>query len=604
MSVEYTNVRLLSGVPFDNAYAHTRLFDSEEEQSAYFTSFTPVKQGVNYSYQREEGVFRVDAPKDSLLGVNYIMFKNTEYKNKWFYGFVTNKQYKTDDVTFVSFEIDVMQTWMFDYSLRPSYVVREHADRFSSGRPVVNTIDEQLMYGSEYDLAFGANFHPMSGINFLVIITSERMPKGDIETDRSGAIVGSPSSFNYYIVPISSTGETYDIVLGDQQGSNENLANFDDYISFISGKEPFLNRVVAAYVTSYCGINFNVNHTDNYVSYTNTNNIQLSRIDFVDSIDSTLWRFSFYSVEKITSFDTKEIIVSTDIYSDFESKTDVFESKCYMYPYCLLEIADMKGNILTLRPEYLKNGELKLKVLGSLGTSNKVAYVPVGYNTSVEGSEKILSDFSLIDSDPTDIGTKSDYAAAMLQGEKNSLKAQQQNILNTYNHGRGNVAMSAAGAAFSALASGNPAVGLMNISGAGQQMNNLVAEKENSLNALSAKLEDINNVPDTIKQMGSNTSFSYGNFHNNIYIRWKMAKPEYLKRLDNYFKTYGTKTLDIKTPNLKTRRYWNFIKTKEVNLIGTVAIKDIMLIKQIFDAGITLWHDNNVLNYNRQNKEV
>lgn len=599
----YTSVRLLSGVPFDNTYAHTRWFGSESEQAAYFTGFTPVKQGANYSYQRAEGVFRVDAPKDSLLGVNYMMFKNSEYINKWFYAFVTHLEYK-NDTTFVHFQIDVLQTWMFNFSFRQSYIVRQHSQRYLSGKPVVNTIDEQLMYGSDYDLAFSSNFHPMNSVNFMVLITSERAVLEEDKTDKSGTIVGSPSSFNYYIVPVDNSGNVYDIKVGSTPLDRANLGSFEQYISFISDREPFLNRVIAAYMTSYCGINFVIDKTNKNVSYENTDNINLSRTSFLSDMDGTEKRFTFYGVNKVTSFDTKEITITDNVYTDFMNNSNVFESKCLMYPYCLLEMTDMKGNVLTLKPEYLKDGALKVRVFGSLGVSNKVSVVPVGYNASVSGAEKALSDFALIDSDPTDIGIKSDYAAAMIQGERNSLKAQNQNIIATAQNNTENSLLSGVGAVFSGVASGNPMVAMTNAMGSAQQYKNGVTEKENALNMLSAKIKDIYNVPDTVKQMGANSSFSIGNFHNQFYIRWKIAKPEYMSRLDNYFKTYGTRTLDIRTPVPKTRRYWNFLKTKEVNITGTINITDLTLIKQIFDAGITLWHDNDVLNYNRQNTEV
>lgn len=605
MTQRHTGVRLLSGVPFDNTYTHTRWFDSEAQQTSYFTSYSPVKQGVTYSYQREQAVFRVDASRESLLNVNYIMYQNTEYKNKWFYGFVTELEYKNDDVTFVHFQIDVMQTWMFNYTFKPSYIVREHTDRRLNGKIIPNTIDEQLMYGSEYDLAFTSNFHP-SGVNYLVIITSEALGTGNTTVDAGGTIVGSPSSFSYYIVPVSLDGQVYDVNIGNTgEGGTSYLGTFKDYIAFLSEKEPFLNRIISMYMTSYCGINFIVNDTARTVSYVNNGNIDLGRVDYMAGNDGVNKRYSFFKINQIISFESKEITVTDDIYKDFISYYLAFETKSYMYPYCLIELADMKGNILTLKPEYLKENTLKLRVYGSLGASNKVSIVPVGYNTRVDGTEKFLADFALIDSDPTDIGIKNDYAAAFMQGQKNSLLAQQSNIYNSEAHGMVSASMSGIGAVTSGFAAGgNPFVALTNLMGAGQQTNNIILEKENALATLSGKVQDIRNVPATVSQMGANTSFSFGNFHNNVYVRFKIIKTEYMERLDTYFKTYGTKKLDIKHPNLHTRRYWNFIKTKECNIVGTINNTDLAIIKQIFDAGITLWHDNNVLDYNRDNTEV
>ena len=602
MTQRYTNIRLLSGVPFDNNYEHTRWFQNLAEQTAYFMAMTPVKQGNNYSYQRESQSFRVDANKDTLLSVNYIMYKNNENPNKWMYGFVTQLEYMNDSTTQVVFEIDVIQTWRFNFSFRESFIERQHSPRNTGSLMSVNTIEENLNYGTEYDLAFSGGFHASNSINFLVVITSEEIVPTGVDARGGGTTVGSPSPFSYYILPVDTVGNVYGI--GDS--GSETLGTMKEYMSILSKSEFFTNKIIGMYMTAYCGINFDINKADKTALYTNTNNIKLSKMIVKDKVGGGVVnkRFPFYKVDHVSSFETKEIVVDLDFYQRFKDKYNYSETKCYMYPYCVVELADMKGNVLTIKPEYLNNGELKVTVMGSLGISNKVSYVPVGYNTVVKGTEQILSDFALIDVDPTDIGVVTDYASAMMQGQRNSLMAQQANIKRDYQTGVQNSAFSMAGAVFSAAATKNPMIGMTNAMGSIQQANNTLTTRENATGLLNAKLDDINNVPPSVSQMGSNTSFSYGNFQNTVYVRYKMAKPEYMKRLDKHFKLFGTKTLDIKNVPTKTRACWNFLKTKEVNIVGQVNNTHLTRIKEIFDSGITLWHDNDILNYNRNNPEV
>ena len=40
------------------------------------------------------------------------------------------------------------------------------------------------------------------------------------------------------------------------------------------------------------------------------------------------------------------------------------------------------------------------------------------------------------------------------------------------------------------------------------------------------------------------------------------------------------------------------------NISGSIPQDDLMKIRAMFDKGITLWHDDLVGNYNRQNKEI
>lgn len=79
-----------------------------------------------YSYQRKNGVLTVALTTEQLYDCNYIAYKNTSFENKWFYGFITNIEYVSNDVTNIYFSEDVLQTWMFDYTLNPCFVAREH----------------------------------------------------------------------------------------------------------------------------------------------------------------------------------------------------------------------------------------------------------------------------------------------------------------------------------------------------------------------------------------------------------------------------------------------------------------------------------------------
>lgn len=130
-----STVYLLKGVPLDNTYENTIYFASAPAQSAYFLNtqsqyynYHPVLLSPQVSYQRiNEGVLRVNLPADSIYNVNYMMFQNTTQNLKWFYAFVLNVEYVNEQACNVYYEIDVMQTWLFEAELKPSFVEREHA---------------------------------------------------------------------------------------------------------------------------------------------------------------------------------------------------------------------------------------------------------------------------------------------------------------------------------------------------------------------------------------------------------------------------------------------------------------------------------------------
>lgn len=129
-----SRVYLLKGVPLDNTYEHTMYFTTAALQSTFF--LTTTNPAYNYSpllitplsYQRvKEGVLRVNLPADQIYNCNYMMFQNTTQNAKWFYAFVLDVEYVNEHASNVYYEIDVMQTWLFESNLLPSYVEREHA---------------------------------------------------------------------------------------------------------------------------------------------------------------------------------------------------------------------------------------------------------------------------------------------------------------------------------------------------------------------------------------------------------------------------------------------------------------------------------------------
>lgn len=121
-----TNIRLLKDVPLDNSYKHTLFFQTHADQIGYFVSKQKYSLG-NYSYQRiNKGVARVGICADNIYECNYMMFKNINFGDKWFYAFITKIEYVNNEMSTVEFEIDEIQTWLFEMQLKECYIERQH----------------------------------------------------------------------------------------------------------------------------------------------------------------------------------------------------------------------------------------------------------------------------------------------------------------------------------------------------------------------------------------------------------------------------------------------------------------------------------------------
>lgn len=152
-----TNIKLLKNVPLDTTYNHTIYFESSSQQLAYFSSL--VKHNLtNNTYQRvNKGVARIGVSADKCYDCNYLMFQNTSYGVKWFYAFITSVEYINNEVAEIHFEIDVMQTWMFNYELCQCFIDRQHSLTDNIGD---NTVPESTPLGEYVANEINYHFYP------------------------------------------------------------------------------------------------------------------------------------------------------------------------------------------------------------------------------------------------------------------------------------------------------------------------------------------------------------------------------------------------------------------------------------------------------------
>lgn len=176
-----STIKLLKGVPIDNTYENTIYFDSPLSQSNYFSGLMK-RTFEEQSYQRaNRNSVRIEATADDLFDVNYIMFQNTSFGNKWFYAFVTEINYINNSVSEIIYELDVMQTWLFDYTLEPSFVVREHS---ATDRAGDNLVPENLETGEFVADAASGTGHT-DKLKIVVAATFDKL-----YADKAGTVYG------------------------------------------------------------------------------------------------------------------------------------------------------------------------------------------------------------------------------------------------------------------------------------------------------------------------------------------------------------------------------------------------------------------------------
>lgn len=594
--VSGTDIRLLSGIPFSNDYKHTRYFNNVTDQTTYFSSKGVVHRISQANFQRIEGktFIAVNKSIDQLHKTNYIMFRNAEYNNKWFYAFVTKLEYIQKNTTYVHFELDVYQTWRYDISIKPSFVVREHCKLWeSNGNPVRNTVPENLDYGSELSNVKVKQYKPMGDYKWYVIVTKTPIHSTELKGEPHPKRIGIMQPLTYYILPYNVRTGSMPLFRTNNDKS-VGLLSIDKALKAIYESEDAVNNVVSIYTTENIGVRTLLDK-EGSVDRITVYDATINRVDIEGKKPAHL-----LYVVGIDKFVPDIRTLENNKYDGFKN---VKESKLLLSPYTSLTLCDYKGNAIDLKVEYIRGNSIEIINRGSLGTSNKVSYGIRNYNRT-SNVDPVNADFislehSIINMNPNDIPVITDHLASFLQGNRNSI----QNQKNVIDHNKN---MSQVTANINTVSSGASAMqgNMGSLAGvAGSQVAKYKGQKDSvlAMQGIMAKQKDLDNIPPQIAKMGSNTSFDIGHQYTGLFIIKKQITNEYINKLEGFFNMYGYKVNEVKIPNIKTRRYWNYVQTENCIIRGYINNEDLQEIKDIFDNGITFWHTDDIGNYDLNN---
>lgn len=127
----------------ENDYKNQLTFATASAQLTYFNT-TIQKSYSNYTYVKKDNYIQVSDNIDTIIGCNYLFYKNTGFTNKIYYCFITRMEYINENCTRIYFETDVFQTWLFQLEYEKSFVEREHVNDDTVG---LHTVPEGLETG-------------------------------------------------------------------------------------------------------------------------------------------------------------------------------------------------------------------------------------------------------------------------------------------------------------------------------------------------------------------------------------------------------------------------------------------------------------------------
>lgn len=495
-----SQLRILAGVPLDNTYVDTLRFTSLAAQAAYFTGKAKYTF-ENFTPFRLQNVMRVPVVADNVYDCNYLMFRNANFGQKWFYAFIKEIRWINVNMCEIEIELDVWQTWFFQINWRTCYVEREMPPTDNVGD---NLVAEAIDYG-----------YYVSGIR-------EETPH-----------------FDSYVAVIATAYDT------DSGGLGGYVGGLFQGIKYIAGRVDSGSDV------------------DKLTSYLQSV-VEANKVDAIASI--FMMPTAFYTDGAAPEV---QVFAATMV----QDRIGTYTPRCkkvMTYPYNFLYVYTPDGESGIYKYELFRKTTTRqagFSMRCGMGCNPEIVLTPMEYDNQSSNYEEslVMSGF------PQCAFSVDTFKAWLAQNASATL-------LNT--------TMSAAGL-IGGAATGNPIAVASGAFGLANSINGLVMQQ--------AK-------PNTVKgQQGSSTNTATR--EKNFYFVNKHITQEYAKIVDDFFWRYGYAINQVKLPEISSRPYWNYVKLKDANLLGSIPFDDMAVLKSTLNNGITFWHDpNQVGNYTLNNR--
>lgn len=145
--VPNSTVVLLKNISLTPTYENTVHYENATAQynDMYAHKLGQWDRCTYVGKNKQQGTIRLESTQGLLMQqATYMMFKNTSYEDKWFYAFVTDVTWVNNVTWEVSFILDVIQTYYFDFTYEKCLIERQHVTDDSIG---ANLIEENLEIG-------------------------------------------------------------------------------------------------------------------------------------------------------------------------------------------------------------------------------------------------------------------------------------------------------------------------------------------------------------------------------------------------------------------------------------------------------------------------
>lgn len=536
-------IQFYNGIRLDNTYQNALSFANIAERENFFANTSHLKRTVQaQSYTRvTNGVCDVQIPIGEMYDVNYMRFQNTGFSSKWFYAFVKNVEYLNNISSRVYFEIDVLTTFYFDWGYLPSFVEREHAADDTIG---ANLVEEPVKFGEPIAYAYQRHYFR----NFYAMIAYSDYDS--IAGERRAFVCKSGDMLNACYIEFYSIDTQAELLLFQKKLSDFSESEKDFINIFLFPKELF--------------------------------NIQSDLANGQQTFTFRTYIESITRPNNINGYTPRN-------------------NKLFTYPYCYLCVDN--GTITNNYRWELFHSESGFSMYsfiyrGVPMPTPQIYVAPLAYKGVQAGSNynPCYEERLELNGLPQVAFPIDSYGAWLAQTES----SRQNKIITGAAAGVGTGI--AAGAKFgtSIGAAGGP-IG----AGAGAVGGAIIGGVIGAIGAKVANDMAVTEAADMKNKSTGTGSAGVGIADGKCgYIFKKMGVTyQDAQIIDSFFDMFGYAVNRIKTPQIRTRAHWNYIKTNGCNMNQQNVPADyVARIKAIHDNGVTYWKNHDEIgNYNLNN---
>lgn len=545
-------IELFKDVPLSPDHSDVMYITSNADAYNHIRNY---KQKVltEETYTRtERGTLKVGLNADDLLQINYICWKNGR-ANMYFFAFVTNIGYINENCTEISYMIDNYMTWFGFLQLGQCFVEREIPE---TDGLFENLVPENIELGDPLMTDSFSGWYPAGRTAYLIMSsTNEEGERPDRDEEPlpyfHEYVNGIPSGLYYWSELIEGQGGEHQVVVNKLAKFIQN--GYADNIIQITAVPDEL--VTGAYTEGW-----------------------------------TEDRYYEHPIQNVWDF--------TSVIDGYKPQN----KKLFSYPYNYIKGVTSEGNDTDFKLEYWENGQVTFSKMGTLYGNPTMAIVPTNYR----GQEKNFEHALYLSNFPTLPWINDPYKAYLAQNKASIATSIVSSVLSGISGGLiggnqavGNQAMN------NNIPNSNPVGQISTEMGRNAGILSIGTSFINAgLNIASviAKQEDTKALPASIH--GNTQADCFHVITGSLYIGLYhiRPRPEFVKIIDEYFSMFGYACHRVKTPNISSRTYWNYVKTIGCVLKGSAPAQAKAEIINMFNNGVRLWkHIADIGNYSLKN---